>query len=130
MRGLFERRDDQLRRIAAYGGWPAPTPTGIRAAVDPTAEVDEKSVLSTVAMSYEQAIMSAILEYEREHHAGAAAAGRKPDFHVAYWVHDGCGLRFTRGRGSHLSEIRGRVWDRARAVSPEGRPIPAFLLPK
>ena len=130
MEGLFERRDDQLRRIAAHGGWPTPTPTGIHAAVDPAAGVDEKSVLSTVAMSYEQAIMSAVLEYEREHHAVAIAAGRKPDFHVAYWVHDGCGLRFTRGRGRHLSEIRRRVWDRARAISPAGRSIPAYLQPK
>ena len=130
MEGLFERRGDQLRRIAAHGGWPSPTPTGISAVVDPAVGADEKSVLSTVAMSYEQSIMSAVLEYEREHHAEAALAGRKPDLHVAYWVHDGCGLRFTRGRKRHLSEIRKRVWDRAGAISPAGRSIPAFLLPK
>ncbi len=128
--GLLERQAEQIARIERAGGWPVPTPTGISATIDPAVGADAKSVLSTVAMSYEQAIMRSVLDYELEHQTVVHEAGRRPDFHVAYWVHDGCGLRFTRHRERHLEQIRTRVESRAREISPYGRDIPAFLLQK
>lgn len=104
---LFARKE-AIERIEREGG--ARTATGIDATLDSSNGRDAKSLLATVAQSYEQEIMAEILRYEAEHHAGSD----KPDFRVAVWIHDGAAIRFTRRKATHLEEMRRLVHRRAK----------------
>lgn len=107
IRALLDARDRELGQIERNGG--AETPTGISAEIDPAKGIDAKSVLATVAQSYEQDIMKEILLYEDEHPDVFGST----DFRVTLWIHDGAAVHFTRRRATHLAAMRERVGSRS-----------------
>lgn len=104
IRDLLRARDEQFEHITLEGA--LETPTGIRAALDASTGVDERSVLATAAQAYEAELMRPILAYEQEHIEGSAG---HPDFRVMSWTHDGCSVKFWRRRKTHVEEMQRRV---------------------
>lgn len=110
IRKLLEARRRELERIEVVGF--AKTATEIVAEV--SEDHDARSVMATVAQSYEQEIMKEILVYEQEHVEKRKAENRKKDFQVMLWLHDGAQLHFTRNKNLHIREIQRRVEQRGR----------------
>jgi hypothetical protein len=111
IRDLLDARQERLDAITLNDG--AETVTGFRAEISTPDDVDERSVLATIAQGYEAAIMRVTLEYEEQHLAEAAARGEQPDFRVMLWQHDGCSVRWRRKRATHLAEMQRRVAEAA-----------------
>lgn len=104
---------DLLRaRGAAFqqvrGGITPKTPTGIQAPYI-KGERNEGSVWSTVANSYECALMLVILRYEKQELIAAKNQNRQPDFRIMLWQHDGCSIRFSKRRKTHLTQLQNLV---------------------
>jgi hypothetical protein len=84
-----------------------PTPTQIDASIGPNR--NEGSVWSTVINSYEAVLMKRILRYEATEYRLAANEGRQPDFRIMLWQHDGCSVRFSRGKRKHIAGMKTAV---------------------
>lgn len=83
------------------------TPTGIRAVLGTGR--NEGSVWSTVVNSYEAVMMKKILEYEEKEIKAARLGGRQPDFRIMLWQHDGCSIRFSKGKRLHINNLKAAV---------------------
>jgi len=101
MRSLFDARTKRRREIRQRGGMEAAG--GRFVEVDPSHNNPAASVLATVAQSYEQALMSVLVEYEQE---------TDHRFRVCLWLHDGayCQMRYRRAR---MKDVRRRLRQRA-----------------
>lgn len=123
IRELLEARERELAFIHGRGhGFAA---DGRRINVDLAHGIDERSVMSTIAQSYEAELMKPILEYEVEHYHQQTRAGKDTDWRVALWQHDGCSLHFTRKQRTHMKELEHRVAERAAYFG-----IPTYLTDK
>jgi hypothetical protein len=65
--------------------------------------------MATLAQSFEAALMKPILEYEEAEFAAAKTAQRPPAFRVMLWQHDGCSVRFDKGKKKHIKAMQSAV---------------------
>lgn len=103
---LLDARDGELATIQTQGGAeaadgrfiPLPTEHGNPAA----------SVLATVAQSYEQALMSVLVEYEQDRDADLS----RNRFRVCLWLHDGAYVKMRHPR-ARMKDLNARLEARA-----------------
>jgi hypothetical protein len=123
---LLKKRDEKLAQMEVgdvYEG-----PTGIRAKVeqevgDDGDGADPRSVMATIAQSYEQACMRVILELEEDREKSYNR------FRVALWLHDGAYVKMEspNARERNLTERLNEKCRELAEFAGKDAPLPAFF---
>jgi len=106
MRSLFDARARVRRCILRDGGMRAADGRFIH--VNPAMNNPAASVLATVAQSYEQELMSVLVDYET-HREATVSRNR---FNVLLWLHDGAYVRL-RSERARMKDVRKRLTEKA-----------------
>lgn len=106
MRSLFDARARVRGELLRNGGMEAAD--GRRITLNLDLDNPAASVLATVAQSYEQELMSVLVDYE-QHREQAVSRNR---FNVLLWLHDGAYVRLRSPR-ARMKDVRERLAEKA-----------------